>query len=122
MTSLWRMALIVAVRRIVSNWKLEVILLFGVMLAVTLMSSEVIFSDMLAEAALRHDLDVAAPEETNFSIRSYSAQDAPPGAAARFSAYQSDLDGYNVGKKSVTSIMTTGTKCRSTLSNICWPT
>ena len=92
MTSLLRMALIVAVRRIVSNWKLEVILLFGVLLAVALMSSEVIFSDMLAEAALRHDLDVAAPEEVNFSVRSYSAQDAPADAAARFSAYQADLD------------------------------
>ena len=92
MTSLWRMALIVAVRRIVSNWKLEVILLFGVMLAVALMSSEVIFSDMLAEAALRHALDVAAPEEVNFSVRAYSGQDSPPDVAARFSAYQSNVD------------------------------
>ena len=92
MTSLWRMALIVAVRRIISNWKLEVILLFGVMLTVALMSSEVIFSDMLAEAALRDALAEAAPEEVNFSVRSFSGQDAPPGAAARFSSYQSDLN------------------------------
>ena len=92
MTSLWRMALIVAVRRIISNWKLEVILLFGVMLAVALMSSGVIFSDTLAEAALRHALDLATPEEVNFSLRAYSGQDSPPGAAARSSAYQSDVD------------------------------
>ena len=92
MTSLWRMALIVAVRRIISNWKLEVILLFGVMLAVALMSSEVIFSDMLAEAALRHSLNVAAPEEVNFSVRTFSGQSPPPRVDARFSAYQSDVN------------------------------
>ncbi|MCH8224780.1 MAG: hypothetical protein IIC97_02815 [Chloroflexi bacterium] len=92
MKSLWRMALIVAVRRIISNWKLEVILLFGVMLAVALMSSEVIFSDMLAEAALRHDLNVAAPEEVNFSVRITNGQDSPPSIAARFSAYQENLE------------------------------
>ena len=92
MRSLWGMALIVAVRRIISNWKLEAILLFGVMLAVALMSSEVIFSDMLAEAALRHALDVAAPEEVNFSVRSYNTQDSSPSVAARFSAYRSDLN------------------------------
>ena len=86
------MALIVAVRRIISNWKLEVILLFGVMLAVALMASEVIFSDMLAEAALRHALDVAEPAEVNFSVRTTNGQESPTGVAARFSAYQSDVE------------------------------
>ena len=92
MTSLWRMALIVAVRRIISNWKLEIILLFGVMLAVALMSSSVIFSDMLAEAALRHSLGVATPEQVNFSVRTTTGQDSPPGIAARVAAYQSDIE------------------------------
>ena len=67
-------------------------MLFGVLLAVALISSGVIFSDMLAEAALRHALGVAAPEEVNFSVRAYAGQDSPPGVNARFSAYQSDMD------------------------------
>ena len=67
-------------------------MLFGVLLAVALMSSGVIFSDMLAEPALRHALDAATPEEVNFSVRTYNGQGSPPQAAARYSAYQSDVD------------------------------
>jgi ABC-type lipoprotein release transport system permease subunit len=61
-------------------------------LAVALMSSGVIFSNLLAEAALRHALDQATPEKANFSIRVYSGQDAPPTAAGRAFAHRASLD------------------------------
>ena len=78
MFSLMQMAYVVAVRRIFSSWRLELVLFLGMLLAVALMSSGVIFSNLLAEAALRHALNEATPDEANFSVRVFSGQNAPP--------------------------------------------
>ena len=65
MIALSRLGYIIAVRRIVSGWWLELVLFAGILLAVSLLSSGVIFSNMLAEAALRHALTQATPEQAN---------------------------------------------------------
>lgn len=92
MLALARLAYIVAWRRIVSNWRLELILFLGMLLAVALMASGVIFSNLLSEAALRHALSEATPEQANFWVRVFSGQDAPPTAEGRAAHYRSNLN------------------------------
>ena len=91
MFSLLQMAYVVAVRRIFSSWRLELVLFLGMLLAVALMSSGVIFSNLLAEAALRHALNEASAEEANFSIRVFSGQQAPPTPAGRIRHFQNNV-------------------------------
>ena len=64
------------------------VLFVGIVLAVALMSSGVIFSDMLAEAALAHTLRRAEPEETNIRIRSFIGRETPATASERAEAYR----------------------------------
>ena len=90
--SLLRLAYVLAVRRTISNWRLEMVLFIGIVLAVALMSSGVIFSDMLAEAALAHTVSRSEPEETNMRIRSFIGRETPTTASGRASAYQARLD------------------------------
>ncbi len=88
--SLLQLAYVIALRRIISGWRLELILFLGILLAVALMASGVVFSDLLAEAALRRALTQATQEEANFSIRVYNGLDDPSGRSP--SVYQSSLD------------------------------
>ena len=78
MTSLLRFAYVMAVRRAVAGWRLEAVLFGGIVLAVALMASGDIFSNLVSNAALRHALVQAAPEDANFWVRSYSSKDDPP--------------------------------------------
>jgi hypothetical protein len=87
-----RFAYVMAVRRAVSGWRLESVLFGGILLAVALMASGVIFSDLLSNASLRHELLQAAPEETNISVRSFSSQDEPSTPAGRRAVYQDRLN------------------------------
>ncbi len=75
--SLLRLSYVIAVRRTISNWRLEMVLFLGIVLAVTLMSSGIIFSDLLAEAALGHALSQATPEDANFRVRITSNSSVP---------------------------------------------
>ncbi len=86
-----RFAYVMAVRRAVSGWRLEAVLFGGILLAVALMASGVIFSDLLSNASLRHELLQAPPEEVNISVRSFSSQDEPSSAAGRRRVYQERL-------------------------------
>ena len=91
--SLLRLAYVIALRRIVSSWRLEVVLFLGIVMAVALMSSGVVFSDLLAEAALRRSLDDSDPEQANFSVRVYNGLDDPAKVSSRRpSVYRSSLD------------------------------
>ena len=90
--SLLRLAYIVALRRTIANWKLEMVLLLGIVLAVALMSSGVIFSDLVAEAALGHTLSRAAPEEANFLVRTSIGSESPSTVQGRALAYRQGLD------------------------------
>jgi len=86
-----RFAYVMAVRRAVSGWRLEAVLFGGILLAVALMASGVIFSDLLSNASLRHELLQAPPEKVNMSVRSFSSQDEPSSAAGRRRVYQERL-------------------------------
>ena len=90
--SLLRLAYVLAVRRAISNWRLETVLFLGIVLAVSLMSSGVIFSNMVAEAALAHTVSRAEPEEINIQIRSFIGREAPFTTLGRADAYQARLD------------------------------
>ena len=86
-----RFAYVMAVRRAVSGWRLEAVLFGGILMAVALMASGVIFSDLLSNASLRHTLLQAPPEEVNISMRSFSSQDEPSTTSGRRAVYQERL-------------------------------
>ena len=90
--SLLRLAYIIAVRRIISAWKLEMILFLGILLAVTLLASGVVFSDLLAEAALRRALDRATLEDVNFTVRVNSLLEDPSTTSRQATVHQEGLD------------------------------
>ena len=92
MMAMIRFAYVMAVRRAVAGWRLEAVLFGGILMAVALMASGAIFSDLLADASLRHALREAPPEQANFWMRSFSSQDEPATAAGRRSVYQDRLD------------------------------
>ncbi len=85
-------AYVIAIRRIFFNWRLELVLLLGIVLAVSLMSSGVVFSDLLAEAALRRSLDQSTPQEANVTIRVYNDLDDPVTVPRERSTYQAGID------------------------------
>ena len=92
MTSLLRFTYLMALRRTIHGWRLEAVLFGGILLAVALMASGVIFSDLLANAALRSALVQAAPEEVNFWVRSFSSRDDPLDVEGRRRAFQNRTD------------------------------
>ena len=54
--SILKLAYVIALQRIIYTWKMEIVLFTGTILAVALMSSGVVFADLLEEASLRHTL------------------------------------------------------------------
>ena len=87
--SLLRLASVVALRRTVSNWKLEMVLFLAIVLAVALMSSGIIFSRLLAEAALGHTLSQATIDQADFQVRTFIGSETPPTVSGRITAYRS---------------------------------
>jgi len=75
--SLLNLGYILTIRRIYSNWLLELVLFLGILLGVTLLSSGVIFSNVLAEAALRTTLTAATKEQANILVRVFNDLDEP---------------------------------------------
>jgi ABC-type antimicrobial peptide transport system permease subunit len=92
MISFLQLAYVIALRRTLSNWKLELVLFLGMVLAVSLMSSGVIFSDLLEEAALRRTLDQATPEQANFTVRTYNGLEDPRLVSEQASIYLRGID------------------------------
>jgi hypothetical protein len=90
--SLLQLAWVIAVRRLIATWRLELVLFLGILLAVALMSSGVAFSDLLAEAALRRALTKATPEEANFAVRVFNDLDDPAFVSRSTSAYWRGVD------------------------------
>ena len=93
MMSLLRFAYVMAIGRAVSGWRLEAVLFGGVLLAVALMASGVIFSDLLSNAALRDALLRSDPEDVNFAVRSFSSRDDPPDVEGRSKVFR-DRNSY----------------------------
>ncbi len=88
--SLLHLAYIIARKRLAAHWQLEMVLLLGILLAVALLASSVVFSDLLAEAALRRSLQEATPEEANIWVRVFNDLD-DPGAQGRTPRYESSI-------------------------------
>ena len=77
-----------AIGRAVSTWRLQAVLFGGMLLAVALMSSGVIFSELLSNAALRDALQRADPAKLNLLVRSFTSQDDPPDIVGRSAAFR----------------------------------
>ena len=92
MASIIRFAYVMAVRRAVAAWRLEAVLFGGILLAVALMASGVIFSELLANAALREALFRAEPKDVNFTVRTFSSQDNPPDLQGRRDVFRARDD------------------------------
>ena len=90
--SFLHLAYIIARRRISAAWRLELVLFLGILLSVALLSGSVVFSDLLAEAALRRALQEADAEEVNFWVRTYQNLEEPSIASQRTSVYQSGIN------------------------------
>ena len=90
--SFLQLAYIMARRRIATAWRLELVLFLGILLSVALLSSSVVFSDLLAEAALRRTLREARAEEVNFWVRIFQNLEEPTIAEQRASVYQSSIE------------------------------
>ena len=88
MATLLRFAYVMAIGRAVSSWRLEAVLFCGILLAVALMASGVIFSELLSNAALRDALARSEPKDVNLKIRSFSSQDDPPDVEGRTRAFR----------------------------------
>ena len=90
--SFLKLAYIISARRIISSWKLELALLIGITAAVALMSSGVVFSDLLADVALRQTLKDASPEEANISVRAFNNLEDPEFIRWQDTVYKDTLD------------------------------
>ena len=66
--ALARFAFLMALRRTAADWRLQAAAGFGMVLAVALMASGVIYSNALRETALRHTLRAATAEEVNLAV------------------------------------------------------
>ena len=88
MASLIRFAYVMAIGRATSGWRLEAVLLGGILLAVALMASGVIFSELLSNAALRDALYQAETKRVNFAVRSFTSADDPVNVEGRIAAFQ----------------------------------
>ena len=90
--SFLQLAYIIARRRIATAWRLELVLFLGILLSVALLSSSVVFSDLLAEAALRRTLRQADAEEVNFWVRIFLNLEEPTIASQRASVYENSVE------------------------------
>ena len=88
MGGILRFAYVMAIGRAVSSWRLEAVLFSGILLAVALMASGVIFSELLANAALRDALSRSEPKDVNLKVRTFSSQDDPPDVEGRSAAFR----------------------------------
>ncbi|MFQ5934277.1 MAG: hypothetical protein ACE5KI_06515, partial [Dehalococcoidia bacterium] len=66
---LFRLAYVIAYRRIAANWKLELAVALGILLAVALVAGGVIYSKVLEEAALQRTLTDSTEDEVNLDVR-----------------------------------------------------
>ena len=88
MGGILRFAYVMAIGRAVSSWRLEAVLFCGILLAVALMASGVIFSELLSNAALRDALSRSEPKDVNLKVRTFSSQDDPPDVEGRSAAFR----------------------------------
>ncbi|MQF70147.1 FtsX-like permease family protein [SAR202 cluster bacterium AD-804-J14_MRT_500m] len=76
-SSLFNQSLVIAIGRIRSGWRLELAFFLGILLAVTLMSSGVIYSDYLQDASIKQTLKKADPSQTSIVFLSIDRLSPP---------------------------------------------
>ena len=87
MTAILHLGYLLARRRLASSFRIELTVLLGVTLAVLLLSSAVVFNDLLAETALRRTLADADPGAVNIWVRVFNDLDDPRTATAASDRY-----------------------------------
>ncbi len=88
MTAILNLGYVLARRRLMSSFRIELTVLLGVTLAVVLLSSAAVFNDLLAETALRRALSEADSSDVNVWVRVFNDLDDPRIATASSDRYQ----------------------------------
>ena len=88
MTAILNLGYVLARRRLMSSFRIELTVLLGVTLAVVLLSSAVVFNDLLAETALRRTLSEADSGDVNIWVRVFNDLDDPRVATAASDRYR----------------------------------
>ncbi len=88
MTAILNLGYVLARRRLMSSFRIELTVLLGVTLAVVLLSSAVVFNDLLAETALRRALGEADSSDVNIWVRVFNDLDDPRTASAASDRYR----------------------------------
>ncbi len=87
MTAIVNLGYVLARRRLMSSFRIELTVLLGVTLAVVLLSSAVVFNDLLADTALRRALADADSGDVNIWVRVFNDLDDPRTASAASDRY-----------------------------------
>lgn len=88
MTAILNLGYVLARRRLMSSFRIELTVLLGVTLAVVLLASAVVFNDLLAETALRRTLSEADSGDVNMWVRVFNDLDDPRTATAASDRYR----------------------------------
>ena len=89
MTAILNLGYVLARRRLMSSFRIELTVLLGVTLAVVLLSSAVVFNDQFcAETALRRTLAEAESGDVNIWVRVFNDLDDPRVASAASDRYR----------------------------------
>ncbi len=88
MTAILNLGYVLARRRLMSSFRIELTVLLGVTLAVVLLSSAVVFNDLLAETALRRTLSEADSSDVNMWVRVFNDLDDPRVSTAASDRYR----------------------------------
>ena len=87
MMSILHLGYVLARRRLMSSFRIELTVLLGVTLAVVLLSSAVVFNDLLAETALRRTLTESESSDVNIWVRVFNDLDDPRTATVASDRY-----------------------------------
>ena len=87
MTAILQLGYVLARRRLMASFRIELTVLLGVTLAVLLLASAAVFNDLLAETALRRALSAAEPGDVNAWVRVFNSLDDPRTATANSDRY-----------------------------------
>lgn len=82
-TSLLRFATVVAWRRTLADWRLQLAAGFGMVLAVALLAAGVIYAQALEETALRYTLRNAVEEDIDVTVRVFHGLELPSFSSTR---------------------------------------
>ena len=88
MTAILNLGYVLARRRLMSSFRIELTVLLGVTLAVVLLASAVVFNDLLAETALRRTLTESESGDVNMWVRVFNDLDDPRTATAASDRYR----------------------------------